>query len=164
MLSVDQMPRWYLDRSVSLPPALGTDYLGLLREAKYTSGFMPAIDMVEMTKNDGEGALDRDLDIMCRAFGDLRNVVKSIHGVLPDYADSGILIKGNELFVAQSANRHSASAGPVFRPGRSRARYDTPLVSRSTTRYNVEGCSGEVAAPSPGHLWQARKQARQFPA
>jgi hypothetical protein len=117
------MPRWYLDRSVSLP-ALGTDYLGLPREAKYTSGYMPAIDMVEMTKNDGEEALDRDLDIMCAAFGDLRNVVKSIHGVLPDDADSGIFIKGNDLSVAQTANRHSASAVPVFRPGRSRARYD----------------------------------------
>src|SRR5690242_14205044 len=37
-----------------------------------------------VTKNDGEGALDRDLDIMCAAFGDLRNIVKAIHGVLPD--------------------------------------------------------------------------------
>jgi hypothetical protein len=48
-------------------------------------GNMPAIDILKAQKNEGEGSSTQDLDILCTASGDLRNVVKTVVGTPQEY-------------------------------------------------------------------------------
>ncbi|KAF2800286.1 hypothetical protein K505DRAFT_382762 [Melanomma pulvis-pyrius CBS 109.77] len=50
---------------------------------KFFWGNMDAVDLLNLKKNEGTAAVDRDFGILCAASGDIRNVLKSIAG-LPD--------------------------------------------------------------------------------
>jgi hypothetical protein len=51
----------------------------------YMWGNTAAINILELNRNEGSDAKDRDLNIMCAASGDLRNVVKTVSSMPKDY-------------------------------------------------------------------------------
>jgi hypothetical protein len=54
---------------------------------RYMWGNTAAINILELNRNEGPDAKDRDLNIMCAASGDLRNVVKTVSSMPKDYTD-----------------------------------------------------------------------------
>jgi len=46
---------------------------------------MPAIDILEVGKNEGEDAREQDFNVLCAASGDLRNVVKTVSRLPEQY-------------------------------------------------------------------------------
>jgi hypothetical protein len=84
-MSPDWKPQWFVERRApdTSPPNPNPRFLPF--SAKYMWGNMAAIDMLELSRNEGPEAKDRDFNTMCAASGDWRNVVKTVSGMPKDY-------------------------------------------------------------------------------
>lgn len=83
------MTEWYEQHRVPDFEVPHTDDFGQPLGGKSLWADMPAIDLPNIDKNEGDDVVDRDLGIMCAASGDLRNVVKTVCGIPELY--TGIL-------------------------------------------------------------------------
>ncbi|KAF2822328.1 hypothetical protein CC86DRAFT_409945 [Ophiobolus disseminans] len=89
LIRLNWKPLWFAEHRVPTEPAAGTDYLGLPlndpHRHKKLWGNMPAIDILEVNRNEGEDAKEQDFNILCAASSDLRNVVKTVCRLPDEY-------------------------------------------------------------------------------
>ncbi|KAL4922141.1 hypothetical protein BDW62DRAFT_217950 [Aspergillus aurantiobrunneus] len=79
------LPAWA--REDRMPAFLGGLPLVSLGMNKYLWGNVPAFDLIQLEKNEGLGYTG-DLRLLFAASGDLRNVVKTISRIPPEYGDT----------------------------------------------------------------------------
>jgi hypothetical protein len=79
-------PQWFVERRLPNTISFSPEPWNLPFSAVFMRSNMPAIDLLDIGRNEGQDAKDRDFNIMCAASGDLRNVVKTVAGLPKDYA------------------------------------------------------------------------------
>jgi hypothetical protein len=88
-------PEWYVTGRM---PAFLSEIspLPTLDTTKYSWSNLPALDILELKKNEGIENLHRDLHLLFAASGDLRNVVKTVVGI-PDQYKGNCTVVLNDL-------------------------------------------------------------------
>ncbi|KAF2875827.1 hypothetical protein BDV95DRAFT_485026 [Massariosphaeria phaeospora] len=85
LMSKHWKPQWVQERR--LPTfADGSEDPRVVCANRYLWGMMPALDLLNLPKNEGVQDLSRDYNILCAASGDLRNIIKTVAGLPDGYA------------------------------------------------------------------------------
>jgi hypothetical protein len=98
------VPQWQIEKRI--PEFMGGPSLASFGSLQYLWGNIPALDLLKVAENEGEGAiLQQDVSLLFAAFSDLRNVVKTIVGLPENYAGNckTVINDRNTTIVARNA-------------------------------------------------------------
>ncbi|CAA9965929.1 DUF4470 multi-domain protein [Pyrenophora teres f. maculata] len=119
LLEESYLPRYAKENRLPYngPPDLtgaGKWFFGL---NQYLWGNMPALDVLNMDKNEcKDSIMERDINLLFAASGDLRNVVKTVVGLPEDYAGNFVVVMNDENFAVTARNALLLLSAMHFEP------------------------------------------------